>query len=293
MIVVRLTGGLGNQLFQYAFARNLAIKHGAQLKFDVSSYRLQSPNITARRYELDQFKIQAELARLSETWYLGRGGRMRDLASLLASKLLPSRLLYVKEKSFSFCPEMLQLPDNVYLDGYWQSERYFEENAELIRKDLQITASPMNVDKEIENEIEGGGAIAIHVRRGDFVSDSTIAATHGVCGLDYYRRAIAYVTDRVENAKLFIFSDDPSWVKQNLRTEVPTVYVDHNTEGTAIQDFRLMSLCDHQIIANSSFSWWAAWLNANPAKIVIAPARWFTLDAFDTKDLMPEGWIKL
>lgn len=293
MIVVRLIGGLGNQLFQYAFARNLAIKQGVQLKLDVSSYRVSAPNVTARRYELGQFKIQAEFAKFSEIWYLRGGGRVGELAAFLGSRLSRSALRRVKENGFSYSPDMLGLPDNVYLDGYWQSERYFKDSADLIRKDLQFAISPSAKDEEVERRIEEGDAIAVHVRRGDFVSDSAISAIHGACGLDYYQRAIAYAVNKVKNPQIFIFSDDPSWVKQNLRTGLPTVYVTHNNESTAIQDFRLMSLCDHQIIANSTFSWWAAWLNANPTKTVIAPARWFASDKFDTKDLLPAEWVQL
>lgn len=293
VIITRLSGGLGNQLFQYAFARSLAIKHGAELKLDLSSYGASSQGVTLRRYELAQFRIQAKVAKCSEIWYLQKEGRAGKLFVLLGSRFSRCPLRRVKESGFAYCPELSGLPDNVYLDGYWQSERYFKENAELIRHDLQFSNAPAAADREVEREIQAGDSIAVHVRRGDFVSDSTISAVHGVCSRDYYYRAITLIANKLRNPRLFVFSDDPTWVKENLRTGLHAVYVTHNTENTAVQDFRLMSLCDHQVISNSTFSWWAAWLNANPAKTVVAPARWFASGKFDTRDLLPADWVKL
>ena len=147
-------------------------------------------------------------------------------------------------------------------------------------------------DKKVLEDINTTNSIAIHVRRGDYVSVESVAQTHGVCSLNYYRRAIDFVTHKVENPQFFIFSDDPEWVSEHLSTGYPTSYVIHNGPEEAFQDLRLMSLCQHQIIANSSFSWWGAWLNKNAEKIVIAPRRWF-LDKRNTSDMCPENWNRI
>jgi hypothetical protein len=144
----------------------------------------------------------------------------------------------------------------------------------------------------IAQEIGQSNAISLHVRRGDYVHNSNTLATHGLCSLDYYQTAINYITERVAQPNFFIFSDDITWVKDNLKVDFKCRFVDHNHGTESYNDMRLMSLCQHHIIANSSFSWWAAWLNPNHKKIVIAPRQWFVNDN-NVSDLFPQNWVKL
>ena len=135
-------------------------------------------------------------------------------------------------------------------------------------------------------------SVSLHIRRGDYVSNQKTNQTHGTCDLDYYQRCITEIEKEVENPYFFVFSDEIEWVKENLKINHPAEYVDQNTGDKSYEDMRLMSQCKHNVIANSSFSWWGAWLNSYPDKIVFAPKRWFASDKHNTKDLIPEGWKK-
>ena len=290
MIVVRVCGGLGNQLFQYAVGRRLAAVHQTELVLDTYWYAHTPPRDTLRTFELLHYPVQARLVAGSEAlWCRLHGGR-------IARRLpfLPRRWKHFSEKGFAFDAAVLRLPDEVYLDGYWQCYRYFEDLAGLIRAEL----SPIDLlgaqDKHIAQQMRATRSVSVHVRRGDYVSSPT-AAQHGVCGLDYYSAAV----DRVRSAlrespemHFFVFSDDPSWARENLVLPGGTTFVTHNGTAKAFQDLRLMSLCKHHVVANSSFSWWGAWLNPDPGKLVICPRRWFADDR-DTSSLAPSEWIRL
>ena len=287
MIIVRLYGGLGNQLFQYATARRLSEKIGTELVLDIANLERVATNITTRHFELMHYPVSARLLSKDE----------KKIAKLFTDKFLkrlPLRKPWssCKETHFHFDPRILNLGDNVYLDGYWQSYKYFEDIEKILRLELNSHKKMSVADKKVLEDINTTNSIAIHVRRGDYVSVESVAQTHGVCSLNYYRRAIDFVTHKVENPQFFIFSDDPEWVSEHLSTGYPTSYVIHNGPEEAFQDLRLMSLCQHQIIANSSFSWWGAWLNKNAEKIVIAPRRWF-LDKRNTSDMCPENWNRI
>tara|TARA_B100000963_G_scaffold361238_1_gene395705 strand:+ start:797 stop:1660 length:864 start_codon:yes stop_codon:yes gene_type:complete len=287
MIVVRLYGGLGNQLFQYATARRLTKNLRTDLVLDISSLEKTVTGITTREYELWRYPIRARLLSSNE----------KRTAKLFTNKILKRLPLQrpwslQKEKYYHFDPRILNLGDNIYLDGYWQSHKYFKDVEDTIRLEL-TTKEPMGIaDQSVFKDICANASVALHVRRGDYVSVENVAQTHGVCSLKYYQNAIDFMKKKVKNPKFFIFSDDPDWVRENIFTGSSTFYVDHNGPDTAFQDLRLISLCRHQIIANSSFSWWGAWLNSNSKKFVIAPRTWF-LDARDTRDMCPENWIKL
>jgi hypothetical protein len=176
--------------------------------------------------------------------------------------------------------------------GYWQSEKYFSEFSQQIRRDFSFCKPLSSDNEEFANEINHINAVSLHVRRGDFVNNPTTLATHGLCSLDYYRAAVQYISYRVNQPHFFIFSDDIAWTKENLEIVFPCHYVDHNQGAESHNDMRLMSLCQHHIIANSSFSWWGAWLNPSKEKIVIAPKRWFAKQ-IDTRDLLPPSWVVL
>ena len=291
MIIVKLIGGLGNQMFQYAAGRRLAHKHNTQLKLDISSfgsYRL-------RRYGLHHFNIEATIASPEEVASLtikkqGIAERVLRKALRWSSGPAPT---YIREKHFHFDPDILNLPDGVYLDGYWQSEKYFADIAGIIRQEFTVKTPQKGKDKELAEQITSCESVSLHIRRGDFVSDSHTNQVHGTCDLDYYRRCVENFTPTVKHPHFFIFSDEPQWARDNLKLPFSTTLVDHNGVDKNYEDMRLMSQCKHHIIANSSFSWWGAWLNPIEDKLVFAPKRWFTKDNRNLHDLIPNQWIKV
>jgi hypothetical protein len=296
MIVVRLWGGLGNQMFQYAAARRLAHVNGAALKLDTGWFGNEAPGDTSRRYELGVFRIDAGFASAGEARRL-RGPDIRRwpriVKKLVAVVGYAGRRSYVGEKHYHFDPEILRLKGDIYLDGYWQSEKYFRDAAEVIRNDFRLKPAPEGANRELMRKIGECESVSLHFRRGDYVTNVNAAAYHGTASLDYYAAAIDAILSRVGSPRLFVFSDEPEWVKRNLKAHLPVTYVEGNGEANAAEDLRLMSACRHHIIANSSFSWWGAWLGGNPGKVVVAPRKWFNAGNADTKDLIPEGWLRI
>ncbi len=288
MIVVRLCGGLGNQLFQYAAGRRLAHARRTELVLDLGWYARTPSSDTPRIYELGHYPIQARPAMPTEALWC----RLHEGRLLRRLPFLPRRWRHRREKSFEFDSLVLDLPDNTYLDGYWQSYRYFEDIAELICAELTSMVPLGPQDEKVATSIAKGDAVSVHVRRGDYVTHQAAASNHGLCSLDYYKAALARVLPHVERPHFFVFSDDAAWARENLPLPGPATFVDHNGPATAFQDMRLMSLCNHQITANSSFSWWGAWLNLRPDKIVVTPKQWFA-DQRDTSALAPGDWIRL
>lgn len=291
MIILKLMGGLGNQMFQYAAGRALALLIEEELKLDISWFK----NLKERKYELSIYPVKAsiasseEIARLSE---VSESIIQRIKRKILKTpKLLPGT--YIKEPFFHYWEEFKTLKGDIYLDGYWQSEKYFFRIQDIIQKEFVVTDIQSGKDKNISEIIESSESISLHIRRGDYVNDQVTNQFHGVCDLNYYRNAITYIAERISNPHLFIFSDDPEWSKDNLKIEIPILFVNHNRADRNYEDLRLMRQCKHNIIANSSFSWWGAWLNQNPGKIVIAPKKWFNDKSVSIADCIPEKWIRL
>jgi hypothetical protein len=296
MIIVKLMGGLGNQMFQYAAARRLAIHHNTELKLDLSF--LQNQKMTSHRiYGLKHLSIESSCANpLELIRYTGiyKNRPMSNLVRMLrAIGLLAPCANMCVERQFHFDPAVLGAPDNTYLDGYWQSEKYFMEIEKTIHNEFAVSSEPDDWNQRMAEDIKTSESISIHVRRGDYVSDKTTVEYHGVCSLEYYRTAIDMILLHTRSPRIFIFSDDPAWVKKNLGIHYPMTLMDHNDPYHGHEDLRLMSLCRHHIIANSSFSWWGAWLSHNPNKIVIAPKKWFKKAGINTIDLLPDGWIRI
>lgn len=278
-------------MFQYATARALSLRLGSELKVDIrdfSGYKLH------QGFELDRlFNIEAKIA-LSENISNVIGWQQSILMRRLFRKpqlKFARHKNYIVEPHFSYWSGFNQLKDNCYIDGYWQSERYFFEYADKIRAEFTLKLPFSEKNAEIVEYISQVNAVSLHIRRGDYVSNAKNAYI-GICSLDYYKTAINYIKNRVEKPIFFIFSDDINWVKNNLQTDAKSVFVDHNSGAESYNDMRLMSLCKHHIIANSSFSWWGAWLNPNPEKIVIAPKKWFASD-IKSDDLIPTNWTVL
>lgn len=289
MILIKtiLIGGLGNQMFQYATARALALRVGANLMLNTRAF----VDYKVHSYGLDKFAIQAEVVNDVSFVSLRHDSLLKRIGRRFGVSL--GKKVYL-EKGFAFDLSVLLLKDGACLYGYWQSERYFADFSDQIRADLTVIAPPNDENLSWLERIRSGTSVSIHVRRGDYVTNPRANAVHGVCDLDYYRRAAAYLASKLEGAaEFYVFSDDPEWVRENLELPYEMHYVNHNDASRNYEDLRLMASCSHHIIANSSFSWWGAWLNPSSSKIVVAPKKWFRDDSVDTSDLIPSTWIRL
>jgi glycosyl transferase family 11 len=287
MIITRLMGGLGNQMFQYAAGRSLALRRGSDLALDLSFLREPPSDLaTLRPYELGCFPIEAAL--------LDTSPRIDQSRSWI-SRLFPRREAGVRlfqEQGPGFDPAVFRVPDQTLLVGYWQSELYFRDHAEVIRRDFTFCSPPTGRNEELAAEIEQSESISLHVRRGDYANDAQTQAFHGTMSTGYYREALSRIQTQGD-PHVFVFSDDPEWGRVHLELPCPTTFVDHNRPDRGHEDMRLMSLCRHHIIANSSFSWWAAWLDPRAGKMVVAPSQWFRDATVDTGGLIPKTWIRI
>lgn len=293
VVVSHIIGGLGNQMFQYAAGRALALRRGVPLLLDLSDfagYRCHQGFELERVFSCHVAVATPEEIREVLGWQSSQ--KIRRITSLPSLRFLRTPC-FIVEPHFNYWPGLNAIPQQCYLRGYWQTERYFAEEFETIRADFTFRQPLAGRNIELAEEIGASNAVSLHLRRGDYVSNLKAQATHGVCSLDYYQAAIKYIADCVEAPHYFVFSDDMDWVKKNLKIAQPCRYVDHNRGQESYNDMRLMSFCKHNIIANSSFSWWGAWLNPSSDKIVIAPRRWFNVSHFDTRDLHCPGWIVL
>lgn len=280
MILVQLLGGLGNQMFQYAAGRALAERHGVPLKLNVSALHNFNPTDTPRRYALEPFAIEAPLATTAELRTFSARRRLH-----LAHRL--------QEQGTAFNQAFMYAGPRTALIGYWQSERYFADIAPTVRREFTIRAAPSARDESLLNEIRSLDAVSVHIRRGDYVTNATINALHGLLPPSYYQEAAAGLADQIAAPHFYIFSDDPAWAREHLTLPGPITVIDHHGPDDACEDLRLMCACKYHIVANSSFSWWGAWLSERPGKIVVAPRQWFRSPDVDASDICPPEWIRL
>ncbi|WP_295799413.1 alpha-1,2-fucosyltransferase [Mucilaginibacter sp.] len=290
--MIKLQGGLGNQMFQYAFGLSVAKKMNAQLYLDLSFYN-QNHGLTPRSYALEVFGGQTKIAERKIVDSFFRPGLLQRV---LKKAGLDRHTLY-REKTMRFDKSVFDITPPVYFEGFWQSEQYFNSIENEIRSAFAFK-KPLNTQSQkIAGEIaQQQHPVSIHVRRGDYVTSASTNELHGICSIAYYQKAIALIKQKVTNPTFYFFSDDAEWVAKNLiATDDNAVLVQHNEGDDSWQDMALMSKCRHHIIANSSFSWWAAWLNPGSEKMVIAPANWFAakVSNLDTLDLIPKNWIQL
>lgn len=289
LVVVGLAGGLGNQLFQYAAGRSLALKKNAILKLDISFYK----NNRERFYRLSEFEISAEKA-IEDDLVFFSGLRNRSKLWRVFLKYLNTDFSkkFYREAGFAFDKNVFDLMPPVYLDGYWQSEKYFKGAESKIRDEIVLKKGFKNISEEILGKIENSNSVSLHIRRGDYLTGRKAADILGVLPLDYYERAVRFILEKITDPAFFIFSDDIGWARDNLKIEAPTFFVSDD-KIPDYEELICMSKCRHNIIANSSFSWWGAWLNNYKDKTVIAPQNWFRDRNMDAGDLIPPGWIKL
>jgi len=302
MIVVKLSGGIGNQMFQYAFGRNLSKMKGKKVKYDISS--LENDNL--RKFSLGCFDVNISFANdtevntLTENRLLSvmskikiKPERLRVFLLFSSYKIIPIKLRKcVTQTKLSFDPMFFKVSNAVYLDGYWQSEKYFHGVENELRKDFKFKSKLIGKDKKIANLIKQKNSVSVHIRRGDYILNESTNNLHGVCSLDYYKSALGVVEKSVKDPYYFIFSDDISWAKDKLNFLKNCFFVEGKNRKD-FEDMYLMSLCKNHIIANSSFSWWGAWLSKNKTKLIIAPNKWFNTVYWDSSDVVPENWVKI
>ncbi len=292
MIVVKLQGGLGNQMFQYATGRSLAFKWKKKLLLDITSYSDNNGD-TPREYELEVFNINASIANAQTIHKF----HIPDLFDKLCRKLgLPYKRIY-NEHCFYYEENLLEFAPPFLARGFFQTEKYFNNIRNILLKEFTVELPLLNAYQALLNEILTLNSVSIHVRRGDYVTSSSTNAFHGTCSLDYYKRAILMIQTKVSVDRFFVFSDDAKWARENLIIDERfKVLSNDSMEYYPVWlDMILMSKCKHNIIANSSYSWWGAWLNTNQSKIVIAPSIWFANEEqnIQTFDLIPKEWHRI
>lgn len=284
LVTVAIYGGLGNQMFQYAAGRALALRTGCRLQLDTRHYDTNQ----AFRYGLGDFNIQAIIG-TSRTLPPTKQRRWK----YLAWRHFSSRHRLLRERGLGFHPSVANAHGSLYLKGYWQSEKYFQDASDIIRKELSITKAANGENAEWSDQIRQSDSIAVHVRRGDYVSNPKCNAFHGTCDPSYYSGAVQQIRDATgRDHTAYVFSDDVQWARENIQLPCKARFVDHNDMISAHEDLRLMSMCDHQVASNSTFSWWAAWMNPNPKKMVIVPLKWFADSTADDRDIIPSNWLR-
>lgn len=300
MIVVRLHGGLGNQMFQYALGRHLALKNDMELFID-TTYFDHIPHrqkyFVKREYDLDIFNIKANLLPSKEAgflpcyssklWHKAKHQvkkRFNLYEKMNAYKILSEKLDY------AFDPTILGSGQNVYLIGYWQNEKYFKDIKEEISREFTFKGTFNVQTYRLAKEISDCNSLCLNIRRGDYINNPT----HGFTGTEYINQAVETLRKKVDIQKIYIFSDDMDWCRQNLSFDVPHSFVTQDYAGPKFSSYLyLMTQCRHFVIPNSTFGWWGAWLSGYPQKIVIAPKRWVGVPGLDTSGIIPEGWITM
>jgi hypothetical protein len=300
MVTVFLKGGLGNQMFQYAAGRGLAQRMNTEVVLDATYLNDRLPRgkeFTYRTYDMDMFTFQPRFTKLSQIsstvpvpgLWLGC-----DFAAMGLGNVLGIRKLVTEELagSGSGSGDISGIGHSGVLYGYFQSEKYFENVKDDIRRDFQFRQHLAGDTLKIAEAVSKKNSVMLHVRRGDYLFQKNIDLFSQVKP-EYYERALAYVGERVTDPHVFVFSGEPDWCKKNLKIPFDTTYVAYDMAGPKFSHYlELMSLCSYFIATNSSFSWWGAWMSENKEKIIIAPKHWYADPARD-RDLIPDSWIKM
>lgn len=275
MIIVQLSGGIGNQMFQYAFAKALALKYKTKLVMDVREFSVSDPSITPRKFSLDAFRLKSTL--------------FEDIQE----EQLPDDFTLVEDISPLYYDENIihRVTKNSYLCGIWQSWRYFQHIETVIRKNFRFTLLDFKRQNLfLADVIRNSQSVSIHIRRTDYLHPRW--AMNGALPKSYYDQAIQYISRWVSHPVFYVFLDDPDWAESNIITPHETHIIRGNSDA---EDLFLMTQCKHNIIANSTFSWWGAWLNTSQRKINLAPSKWFL--GLDTRlsqpDILLPDWIKI
>lgn len=289
MIVAQISAGIGNQLFQYATARAVSLRANLPLRLDLAYYSIQRN----RSHRLEAYNLPAspamddDLSPYFSTLHKRR--YVRRIAQTINTLRPFAWRRIIQEKSAKFDPRLLAVRRSVYLSGFWQCERYFEDLASTIRQELTLTTPVPDCYRCALAQIEACESVGLVVRRGDYLN---IPNTQGICTLEYYRRAIEVITAKAPGRRVFVFSDDIQWCKENLAFEAEAVFVPNETPERPEEHLRILSKCRHFILANSSYAWWGAWLSPYRDKVVIGPAKWMQ-KAAQLGDLLPAQWLRI
>ena len=290
MIIISIKGGLGNQMFQYAFGRKMSLINNTKLFLDLSWFNEKNQDFP-RKYVLDKFNINAEIA---DPFIIKkiRGGfsNYHSIYNRILKKICP--FLFKKniyEKNIIFDPTIFNYNGDKYYDGYWQNYRYFMDVNNIILKELKLLVDIDISENKIALEIKNRNSISIHIRRGDYAKIQSTREFHGLLPKKYFELSIEKIVELVDKPHFYFFSDDIAWVKENFNIEYSHSFVENSPDGAEYIDLILMSMCKHNIIANSTFSWWAAWLNNNQEKVVITPPVW-SKAVPDISEIIPTNW---
>lgn len=297
MILVRLMGGMGNQMFQYAAARALAEKNKTLVKLDLDVLLDRTPTPNMMRffdYELHVFNSQQNFATVKEKYYFMPFTKnvLKRVFNKIRFAISPRR--FYKQPNDNYDNSFLNLPDNYCIEGRFQSEKYFKPYEDIIRKEFKFNINLPEGAKKIENQILNTNSIGIQVRRGDYVYNPHFNNMLGTKDLSYYENGIELITKGDKNFHIYVISDDIPWCIENLKFNYPTTYLsDELVSPNHHVQLYLLSCCKHFVISNSTFAWWGAWLSSSINKIVVAPEIWFADRTINDKDVVPESWIKI
>lgn len=292
MILVKLQGGLGNQMFQYACGKMLATKYGVSLTLDLEFLLDRTPreNFVYRNYDLDIFTIKPPIISVEEK------KKIFQKPLNFIQRFTKNKYNTFVEKQFNFDEAVMNIGPYTYLDGYFQSEKYFIHIKDEIKKVFTFKQGFSELEKNLYQEIKSKNAICVNFRRADYVDIQASVDMHGVVDMEYYHKAINQLVSNVDEPTFYVFSDDITWCQENFSIDYPCTFVDYRYKGEKFASyFQLMIACKHFIIPNSTFAWWAAWLSETPDTIIITPRKWFANDAMQAQatDIIPERWIKM
>lgn len=288
MVIIKITGGLGNQLFQYGFGKLLENKN-FEIKFDIQT-EVTAKNFTERKLDLQKFTHSLAIATSGDVQqYIRFPSGLLWRAERKLSQLLRLNSRYYVQKNAHARAEKLK--DGTYYDGYWQLCAYMDDVREILLREIIPDQNFFEKYRQILTELGAENSVSIHVRRGDYIHIAVNRKIFEVCEIDYYEDAIKYMKAKLLNPKFYIFTQDIEWAEENFSGSEFQVM----KGGSAIEDMMLMSKCKNNIIANSTFSWWSAWLNTNAAKLVVAPKKWYKNSELngETQNLIPRNWIRI
>lgn len=300
MIITKIGGGMGNQMFQYAIGRSLSIKNNTKLGLYLEALldRSYKSKYTFRNYDLDIFNVDAEIVDRSMIPFMQKYYNKGFVSFIIRSVRFILRNFFKikikgREKNFSFDNSILQLEDGVCLEGCWQNEKYFIDISDIIRKDFTLKyLLPDNI-KNLMDVIKKENSLCLHIRRGDYVGDKNFENVTK----EYYDKAILYISKKTKIDKIYVFSDDIKWCEDNMKFEYPVMFVGDEYSGKKAEGHHiLMRSCSNFIIPNSTYAWWAAWLSDNKDKIIVVPEQWFPRNSIHYNkniEIIPDNWIKI
>jgi len=293
MIIAELVGGLANQMVIYAAAKALSEHLQVELKIDITKINKDKK----RNYALNHLNIGAKIATQKEIDFVCQKSNLwiiNKIKNKVRKKCNGNTFGIYVEPSISYDPNFFSLKDNTFIRGHFINAKYFSAIKEILRHEFQIKSSLSKKSKELIDPITSSNSVSIHIRRGDYANERKTNEIHGLIPIDYYKTSIDLISNRIKSPNFYIFSDDITWVKENLQTTQEMHFIEHTNGETAYEDLYMMSQCKHNIIANSGFSYWGAWLNTNEEKIIISPKQWCADNKLNDRfKLIPKEWLKI